>query len=297
MVVEDFKEQGYPADKLLRITGLARSSYYYKSTGSKAGKRKSSYFYKDGMTVSKEILLEDIKELLSGEFVDYGYFKTYKYLKEELGYSIGSTRTYRIMKDNNLLKFQRNKGKSRNRNWVKELVPNVEKPFQFFEFDIKFVYVQGNRTNAMILTVLDVYSRWNMGQYIAYNIGKEDVIQLFEQIISRYKLPANFIVRNDNGSQFIASIVQEYFVKKGVSQEFTKPATPEQNAHIESYHSIMENAVCQRFEFENLKDLKTTMSRFRKFYNFERIHGGLGYLSPLKYLKKIGVNCDNLIHE
>src|SRR5690554_7969936 len=91
---------------------------------------------------------------------------------------------------------------------MKELVPNVEKPFQFFEFDIKFVYVQGNRTNAMILTVLDVYSRWNMGQYIAYNIGKEDVIQLFEQIISRYKLPANFIVRNDNGSQFIASIVR-----------------------------------------------------------------------------------------
>ena len=45
------------------------------------------------------------------------------------------------------------------------------------------------------------------------------------------------------------------------------------------------------------KDLKATISRFGKFYNFERIHGGLGYLSPLKYLKKIGVNCDNLIHE
>lgn len=211
MVVEDFKEQGYPADKLLKITGLARSSYYYKSTGNKAGKRKSSYFYKDGMAVNKEILLEDIKELLSGEFVDYGYFKTYKYLKEELGYSIGSTRTYQIMKENNLLRF--------------------------------------------------------------------------------------FIVRNDNGSQFIASIVQEYFVKKGVSQEFIKPATPEQNTLIESYHSIMESAVCQRFEFENLKDLKATMNRFRKFYNFERIHGGLNYLSPLKYLKKIGFNWDNLIHE
>src|SRR5690554_7480216 len=109
------------------------------------------------------------------------------------------------MKDNNLLKFQRNKGKSRNRNWMKELVPNVEKPFQFFEFNIKFVYVQGNRTNAMILTVLDVYSRWNMGQYIAYNIGKEDVIQLFEQIISRYKLPANFIVRSEEHTSELQS--------------------------------------------------------------------------------------------
>jgi len=89
MVVDDFKEQGYPVYKLLKITNLARSSYYYKSTGNKAGKRKSPYFYRDGTAVNKKVLLEDIKELLSGEFVDYGYYKTYKHLKEELGYSIG----------------------------------------------------------------------------------------------------------------------------------------------------------------------------------------------------------------
>jgi hypothetical protein len=35
-------------------------------------------------------------------------------------------------------------------------------------------------------------------------------------------------------------IVQEYLRKKWVIQQFTKPAIPEQNAHIESYYSIME---------------------------------------------------------
>jgi hypothetical protein len=34
------------------------------------------------------------------------------------------------------------------------------------------------------------------------------------------------------------------------------------NAHIEAYHSIMESAICQRFEFENLEELKKTMSDF-----------------------------------
>ena len=142
------------------------------------------------------------------------------------------------------------------------------------------------------MTILDVYSRWQLGQYIANSIKSEDVINLFEQVFDTYPLPQQFIVRNDNGSQFEATIVQEYLRKKGVIQEFTKPATPEQNAHIESYHSIMESAVCQRFEFENIVDFKQTMTRWKKFYNFERIHGGLGYKSPSKFLQSIGVKID-----
>lgn len=277
MVLDEFLEQKTPLTPLLKILELPRSSYYYKPTGTKAGKRKANYFYKNGVLVSKTVLLADIKKLLSHEFVDYGYYKTYIYLKNELKYAIGSSRTYDIMKENKLLKFQRNKRKKISRNWVKDLVPKVERPFSFLEFDIKYVYIQGTRTNAMVLTVLDVFSRWNLGQYIANSIRKEDVINLFEQIAKQYQMPDKFIVRNDNGSQFIASQVQEYFCQKNITQEFTKPSTPQQNAHIESYHSIMESAVCQRFEFENLKNLKETMNRFKNFYNFARIHGGIGY--------------------
>lgn len=289
MVLDDFLEQDFALQPLLRILDLPRSSYYYQPTGTKAGKRKAKVFYKDGIPVSKEVLIADIKELLSQEFVDYGYHKTYIHLKNELGYSIGSTRTYQIMKEQKLLKFQRNKHKRINRNWVKDLVPKVEHPFSFLEFDIKFAFIQGTRTNVMVLTVLDVFSRWNLGHYISNSIKKEDVINLFEQIAVEYQMPERFVVRNDNGSQFVASQVQEYFVQKNVVQEFTKPSTPQQNAHIESYHSIMESAVCQRFEFEDLEDFNKTMNRFRKFYNFNRIHGGLGFTSPANFLKKHGV--------
>jgi len=288
MVLDDYLEQDIPLKPLLKILGLPRSSYYYQPTGTKAGKRKAKVFYKDGTPVSKDVLIADIKDLLSQEFVDYGYFKTYVHLKNELSYAIGSTRTYQIMKENKLLKFQRNKQKRKNRNWVKDLVPKVEHPFSFLEFDIKFAYIQGTRTNVMILTVIDVFSRWNLGHYIANSIKKEDVINLFEQISSEHQMPERFIVRNDNGSQFVASQVQEYFVENNIIQEFTKPSTPQQNAHIESYHSIMESAICQRFEFKDLDDFNETMDRFRKFYNFDRIHGGLEFTSPAKFLKKHG---------
>lgn len=147
----------------------------------------------------------------------------------------------------------------------------------------------GKNANVQVLTVLDVYSRWQMGHFIAFSIKKEDVIQLFDEIFSRFTIPQKMFVRNDNGSQFIAQEVQDYFFRKEVIQEFTKPATPQQNSHIESYHSIMESVVCQRFEFKNLEDVRTTMNQFRNFYNFERIHGGIDFQSPAEYLVSKGI--------
>lgn len=148
----------------------------------------------------------------------------------------------------------------------------------------------GKRINAQVLTILDVFTRWNMGHYIDWRINKTNVIQLFEELFANYDLPKTFIVRNDNGSQFEAAMVQQYLSDKGITQEFTKPATPQQNAHIESYHSIMESAVCQRIELETLEHARETMGRFKNFYNFERYHGGLNYNSPYQYLLQRGVD-------
>src|SRR5690554_2197634 len=124
--------------------------------------------------------------------------------------------------------------------------------------------------------------------YFPNSIKKEDVINLFAQISSEHPMPERFTVRNDNGSQFVASQVQDYFVENNIIQEFTKPSTPQQNDHIESYHSIMESAIYQRFEFKDLDDFNERMDRFRKFYNSDRIHGGLEITSPAKFLKKHG---------
>lgn len=44
-------------------------------------------------------------------------------------------------------------------------------------------------------------------------------------------------IRNDNGSQFIATAVRQFLKEKGVLQAFSHVATPEDNAYIEALHS------------------------------------------------------------
>lgn len=65
------------------------------------------------------------------------------------------------MKEHDLLNLGSRAHNTNKRQWVKDLVPNPKAEFTYIEFDIKYMYI-----HAQVLTVLDVFSRWNMGHLI-----------------------------------------------------------------------------------------------------------------------------------
>lgn len=269
------------------------SFYYIPKTNSKPRGIKKSTHTRDsnGYFISNSQVVDEIERLLGKEFVDYGYRKVTHWLRQEKGYLINEKKVYRLMKENGLLNSKK-KHRKTPRLWVSKLVPEPSMDLEYFEIDIKYVCIAGQQRNALVLSVIDVSSRWLLGQYMDWSISFKNVKELFDKLFSYYNLPKVIYVRNDNGSQFVESSVRNYFDKKDVIQEFTKPATPEQNAHIESYHSIMENVICQKYDFENIEDAYEVFNRWIKFYNFERIHSGIKYLSPAKHLASKGIEIE-----
>jgi len=75
-----------------------------------------------------------------------------------------------------------------------------------------------------------------------------------------------------------------------ISHERIHPATPK-DAHIESFNWILEREVIGRFEFESFEEAESTISRYVDFYNNERLHNTIGYITPRemneKYMEKI----------
>ena len=102
---------------------------------------------------------------------------------------------------------------------------------------------------------------------------------MLSRIIEKHPVKG-ITLRNDNGSQFIAQLVRDYLKEMQVDQEFTHVATPEENAFIESYHSIVERSIERRYEFESIYDAGLVMNRWKKHYNERRLHGSLGDKSP-----------------
>jgi transposase InsO family protein len=149
--------------------------------------------------------------------------------------------------------------------------------------DIKYIHIHGARRNALLLTVIDAFSRKVLMHMLRFNIKKGDVTMLLSILLLEYKIEG-VTLRNDNGSQFIANVVRQFLKDKGVNQEFTHVATPEENAYIEALHCNVQREVVERFEFESIYHAQMIFNRYYDWYNYHRKHGSLGRKSPEQYL-------------
>jgi putative transposase len=289
MTAKHFIDQGVPSGFVLKAAGLSKSSYYYRPSGNTKGVRPSAQTRcTDGAAVSNQHVVADIESLLQQEFVDYGYIKVTHWLRQNKNYIINFKKVYRLMKEERLL-CQAIKRNREGKQWVKYRIVKPEQPFELLEFDIKYIYIHKEARNALLFSVIDVKSRLIMGWKLAWKMRKEDVIEVLRQIFATYRVPLKVTVRNDNGSQFEANMVRQYLEHAQVAQEFTQPATPQQNGHIESYHSILERGICKRYEMLGLQYANGVIGRFNDFYNTERVHSGIGYQSPMNYLNSLGI--------
>lgn len=267
-----------PVKELCRWTLLPRSNYYYHPSDGRSGFASSTLTRKmDGNLVSNQTVVDEIKNILSGEFVCYGYQKVTVVLKTK-EFVINHKKVYRLMDENNLLlgKVIRTSGK---REWVKHRKIAATKPMEYLCLDIKYIWVDGEGRFYFLLTILDVYTRKNLLWILQRSVRKIDVINLFRKLNLTHGIKG-VNIRNDNGSQFIANDVRQFLRAAEANQEFTHVATPEENSYIEAYHSILQTEVVERFEFESYYEAKQTISAYVDFYNNRRIHSGIDYKTP-----------------
>ncbi len=268
-------------ENLLSWVDLSKSSFYYKSSDGKRGAKPSvCTFRQDGTQVDDTLVIEEIKGILSQEFCCYGYHNITDELRE-MGYIINHKKVYRLMKKQNLLlgKVISTSGK---RQFVKHRKIEAIRPMEYLCLDIKYVWVAGESRNYYLLTVLDVFTRIVIEQIFQKSIRKMDVINIFRRINSAFGIKG-VTVRNDNGSQFIANDVKQFLRTAEANQEFTHIATPEENAYIEAFHSIVQREVIDRFEFQGFYEAKLTLQAHRDWYNNRRRHATLGTVPVKKW--------------
>lgn len=279
-----FIEKGHITKEVCRITQIHRSVVYYLTKDNKPGRKPSVLTTFNNELVADETVITSVKGLLGHEFLSYGYLKISKQLQKD-GYTINKKKVYRLMKIHNLLKPQRIRTTGK-RNFIKFRKPVVEMPLTYFEMDIKYIYIPEERKNAYLLSIIDVHSRKIIGHVFKRSIKKWDVINLWQSLKNSLKDFKKITIRNDNGSQFIANDVRGYFHYHGIKHEFTNIATPEDDGHIEAFHSIMEREFLQRNDYRSFDEMKAAIAGFMKCYNEVRLHGSLNYKTPEEFIKE-----------
>lgn len=281
-MVKQYLKQGHVQD-LVRWVGLARSSYYYVPHPGPRGKTSSTHSLKHGIPVSNALVIEDIKKVISDPYSAYGYEMVNDELRL-LGYLINKKKTYRIMDENNLLmgKVIRSSGK---RTWVQFRKIQCSAPMEYLCLDIKYVWVQGDGRWYFLLSIMDVYSRKILQWIFQKSVRKTDVINMFRWLHHCYNLKG-VMIRNDNGSQFIANQVRQFLTQLEARQEFTHIATPEENSYIEAFHSILQRELIDRFEFSSYYEAKMHLEQYMEWYNYKRKHRSIGKITPQQKWKQ-----------
>lgn len=280
---------------MLRILSIRRSTYYYRLSHppkerSSTGGRPVPGFSKtqEGKKVEDNIIKDYLMALIGGKECVYGYRKLTRSLRQKHHLIINKKKVYRLCKELDILLPQRKKRMKYPRRLAKNRT--ITGPSQLWQLDIKYGYVVTSRRFFFLASAIDVFDRSIVGYYHGLTCEAKHITKMlqkamFQRGIHELGPEEKLIIRTDNGPQFCSHHFGDFILKQNgkVEHERIPPKTPNMNAYIESFHSVLERECYQQNEFLTFQQAFDTVDQYIKFYNEERFHGSLRDYSPKEY--------------
>ncbi len=246
-------------------------------------------YTKEGKPVSDEEICEWLMEFISDEGVTsaYGYRKLTVLLRKRRQLVINKKKVYRLCKLMNVLRPQRKLKIKHPRVLANNRL--ITGSNQLWETDLKYGWIAGEQRFFFIMCILDVFDRAIISYHLGLTCEAKHLVQITQEALMKRQLfgkPAEEkpVIRSDNGPQFISHLFEDACAYYKMIHERIPPKTPNKNAHIESFHSILEAECYQRHEFETYPQTYEIVTKFIQDYNQIRIHGSIYDLSPYEYI-------------
>ena len=174
----------------------------------------------------------------------------------------------------------------RNRQYKSIPRPKILNPGDLVEIDTIHLFNPISKQKRYMYTVIDLYTRMAYARvYEDLKPGHSiDAITEAEQYFGfKFK-----IVQSDNGLEF-ARYFETKLEAKGIQIRHTRLGRPNDNAHIERFNRTIQEECTGSYylESESLKKLDNKILGYIDFYNYKRIHLGIGYRTPAGMLHRL----------
>lgn len=289
---------------MLKVVKLGRSTYYYnlsvegkEKAAPKGGKPKGYSINIDSIKICDDQIKEFILESIDGDAINYGYRKITHHLRRYYNLIINHKKVYRLCKELKILKEQRViKSKMKRVIAINRIITGSN---QLWEMDIKYGYIEGEDKFFYILNLIDIFDRSIIDYHMGLHCESKDAAALLRKCLIRRNLfeeGANKpVIRTDNGPQFVSYKFSACCEELGIEHERIPVKTPNKNAHVESFHRILEDECLKINEFQSYAEAYRVVNEFMEFYNNRRIHSSLRFMSPNEFYNLyFGENLTNI---
>lgn len=198
----------------------------------------------------------------------------YKLAKEGINVSLSSIK--RVIKRNELWRRKR-----RYRWNEKRPLPTV--PGELIQTDTVHYVNPLDHSKMYIYTVIDLYTRMAYAK-ISPNLSEKGAAEtIFEA--QEYMQFSFKMVQSDNGAEF-QNHFQGRLNNKGIKTRHSRVRHPNDDAHIERFNrTLRKECIGQYNPNKNIKFINSKLNRFIRYYNYDRIHLGIGLKTPYEVLQ------------
>ena len=213
---------------------------------------------------------------LATNYGRYGYRRITAMLKSE--YTINHKRVERIWREQGL-KVPKKQPKKR-RLWLNDgSCIRLRPEYQNHVWSYDFVEDRlRNGRKIRWLNIIDEYTRECLASLPRRHWTHKDVMTVLADLFIIKGVPA--FIRSDNGTEFTATKLREWFKNIGVATLFIEPGSPWENGYCESFNSKMRDEFLNRELFDTLFEVEVLTKRWVREYNTVRPHSSLGYKPP-----------------
>lgn len=252
---------------------IARSTYYYELQG----------------TLADGGLEDEIEEIFNNNRKVYGSRK----IKAELlkrGKRVSRRKICWVMKKRKLESayskshFKVHHGKCNEAPIPNELDRQFDGQLQYAAVVSDLTYVRVNYKWNYVCILLDLFNREIIGHSAGSNKDANLVYDAFASV--KANLGEIEMFHTDRGSEFNNQIIDEVLSTFEIKRSLSLKGCPYDNAVAESTFKIFKAEFVHGRNFESLDRLRLELSDYINWFNNFRLHGSLGYLSPIEFKTK-----------
>ena len=263
---------------MCRLYGVTRAGYYaWRTRGQSAREREN------------ERLAERIRVIHAGSRGTYGSPRVHRALLQQ-GCTVSENRVARVMRSQAIkarVATLRYTNPALKRYFAaaanEQLGVEPGGPNEVWVGDI--TYLKVGTIYRYLAVVMDRYSRRVIGW--AYGQRKDVALTLeaLNRAVRYRKAPRGLIFHTDRGIEYAAGAFKARLAELGITQSMNRPGKLNDNAYIESFFHSMKSEIYHGLRFEHDHDISTVLRDYIPFYNRQRLHSSLNYVSPATYEK------------
>jgi putative transposase len=265
---------------MCKVLNLARSGYYAWC------KRKTS-----PRTQENEILSDQIKQIHQTSRQSYGSPRIHAALVAK-GFQVGRKRVVRLMSKLGIGARPKRKFKATtDSEHDSPIAKNVlDRDFTTAEPDRAWVadmtYIWTTEGWLSLAVIIDLFSRRVVGWSMADHMRTELVLTALEAALGQ-RVPSQqtgLVFHSDRGSQYASADYQAALLKGDITCSMSRRANCWDNAVAESFFGTLKIELIYPRIFSTKAIARTVIAEWIEvFYNRQRIHSTIGYLSPVQF--------------